>query len=349
MAPMRTRVVVIAAVVGLLLLAGAGAVYAYDHSHSEEIGAGVTVGGVDISGLSPERARAKLRSAVLEPLSRPVVVRARGKRYTLTPERAGVAVDVDGSVNAALERSRDGSILSRAWRDLRGESVDAEIELDISYSKRAIRRLVKRVREDVDEAPVNASVDLESGDVTPEGSKDGRRLLAAKLKRQVRKRLLDVGDAKTVRAEVKVVKPEVTTAELAEKYPAIVIVDRARFQLTLYEELKPVKTYGIAVGQVGLETPAGLYHIQNKAIDPAWSVPNSAWAGDLAGTVVPGGVPENPLKARWLGIYAGAGIHGTDADASIGTAASHGCIRMRIPDVIELYDQVPVNSPVYIS
>jgi lipoprotein-anchoring transpeptidase ErfK/SrfK len=346
---MRTRAVVIAAVVGLLLLAGAGAVYAYDRAHSEEIAEGVRVGGVDVSGLTPERARAKLRTAVLDPLSRPVVVRARGKRYTLTAERAGVTVDVDGSVDAALERSRDGSILSRTWRGLRGEAVDAEIALDISYSKRAIARLVKRVREDVDEAPVNASVDLESGDVTPQSSKDGRRVLAAKLKRQVRKRLLDVGDAKTVRAEVRVVKPEVTTAELAEKYPAIVIVDRANFQLTLYKELKPVKTYGIAVGQVGLETPAGLYHVQNKAVNPAWSVPNSDWAGDLAGTVVPGGVPENPLKARWLGIYAGAGIHGTDAESSIGTAASHGCIRMRIPEVIELYDQVPVNAPVYIS
>jgi lipoprotein-anchoring transpeptidase ErfK/SrfK len=346
---MRTRVAVIAAVVGLLLLAGAGAVYAYDHSHSEEIGEGVSVGGVDVSGLSPERARAKLRSAVLDPLSRPVVVRARGKRYTLTPERAGVAVDVDGSVNAALERTRDGSVLSRAWRDLRGEPVDAEIELDISYSKRAIRKLVKRVRADVDEEPVDASVDLESGDVTPQASKDGRRLLAAKLKRQVRKRLLDVGDAKTVRAEVKVVKPKVTTAELAEKYPAIVIVNRSSFQLTLYEKLKPVKTYGIAVGQVGLDTPAGLYSIQNKAINPAWHVPNSDWAGDLAGKVIPGDDPTNPIKARWMGIYDGVGVHGTSDDASIGSRASHGCIRMHVPDVEELYDEVPVGAPIYIA
>ena len=50
-----------------------------------------------------------------------------------------------------------------------------------------------------------------------------------------------------------------------------------------------------------------------------------------------------------MGIYAGAGIHGTDAAGSIGTAASHGCIRMRIPEVIELYDQVPVGAPIYIA
>ena len=65
--------------------------------------------------------------------------------------------------------------------------------------------------------------------------------------------------------------------------------------------------------------------------------------------MIPGGAPENPLKARWLGIYAGAGIHGTDAVGSIGSAASHGCIRMRIPDVIELYDEVAVGTPVYIA
>ncbi len=100
---------------------------------------------------------------------------------------------------------------------------------------------------------------------------------------------------------------------------------------------------------MGLDTPAGLYNIQNKGENVPWNVPNSAWAGDLAGTTIPGGVPENPLKARWLGIYNGAGIHGTDQTASLGTAASHGCVRMAIPDVIELYPQVPVGAPIYIQ
>jgi lipoprotein-anchoring transpeptidase ErfK/SrfK len=346
---MRKRAVVIAAVVGLLLLVGAGGVYAYDRAHAEEIGKGVTVSGVDVSGLTEEQARAKLRAAVLDPLKRPVVVRALDKRYRLTPARANVDVDIDGSVSAALERSREGSMLTRTWRGIRGKPVGVELELDITYSKRAVNRLVERVDEAVDEPAVDASLDLENGDVTPQESKEGRRLLAKRLKRDVRRRLLDVGEDKSVRARTAVVKPEVTTDELAEKYPAVLVVNRPGFQLTFYKDLKPFKTYGIAVGQVGLETPAGLYHIQNKAVNPAWSVPNSDWAGELAGTVVPGGVPENPLKARWLGIYDGAGIHGTDATGSIGTAASHGCIRMLIPDVIELYDQVPVGAPIYIA
>ena len=78
-------------------------------------------------------------------------------------------------------------------------------------------------------------------------------------------------------------------------------------------------------------------------------MPNSAWAGDWPARSCRAASPSNPLKARWLGIFDGAGIHGTDETDSIGTAASHGCIRMAIPDVIELYDQVPVGAPIYIA
>ena len=82
-------------------------------------------------------------------------------------------------------------------------------------------------------------------------------------------------------------------------------------------------------------------------MNPSWHVPNSAWAGDLAGKVIPPG-PQDPIKARWLGIFNGAGIHGTVETGSIGHAVSHGCIRMLIPDVIQVYDWVPVGAPVYI-
>jgi lipoprotein-anchoring transpeptidase ErfK/SrfK len=60
-------------------------------------------------------------------------------------------------------------------------------------------------------------------------------------------------------------------------------------------------------------------------------------------------VPENPLKSRWLGIYDGVGIHGTSDRASIGSNASHGCLRMLVEDVEDLYPQVPVGAPIYIA
>ena len=102
------------------------------------------------------------------------------------------------------------------------------------------------------------------------------------------------------------------------------------------------------MGQAGLETPAGQYTIDDKQVNPSWHVPDSPWAGDLAGQVIPPG-PDDPIKARWMGFYNGAGIHGTDEVSSLGTAASHGCVRMSIPDVIELYPQVPLGTPIYIG
>ena len=144
-------------------------------------------------------------------------------------------------------------------------------------------------------------------------------------------------------------KPAVTTGQLADKYPAYIVVNRGEFKLSFYDHLKLAKSYEIAVGMEGLETPAGLHHIEWEQVDPPWHVPNKAWAGALAGKVIQPG-PDDPLKARFMSFEGGAGIHGIDPSeyGSIGHDASHGCVRMRIPDVIALYDVSPVGTPVYI-
>jgi lipoprotein-anchoring transpeptidase ErfK/SrfK len=347
---MHRRSLALIAILVVALLAGAGGVYAYDQGKDGQIAEGIKVNGVDVGGLTADAARRKLRAALLEPLNRPVTARFERKRYRLTPRQAQIGVDIDGSVNRALERSRQGDMLSRTWRQLRGRPILTDLDAKVSYSRAAVRKLVARVEKDLNRAPVDASVDLESGSVDPKPSHDGRAVRARRLRRDLQRELLDAGAVRRVRVRTQVVKPKVTTAQLAEKYPAVLVVNRGAFQLTLYKNLKPAKTYGVAIGQIGLETPAGLYHIQNKAVDPAWTMPNSDWVAPKdRGKVIPGGSPENPLKARWLGIFAGAGIHGTDAESSIGTAASHGCVRMRISDVKELYPQVPVGAPIYIA
>jgi lipoprotein-anchoring transpeptidase ErfK/SrfK len=347
---MHRRSFALIAILVVALLAGAGGVYAYDQGKEGQIAEGIQVNGVDVGGLSAGQARTKLRSALLDPLNRPVTARFEGKRYKLTPTQAQIGVDIDGSVQRALARSRQGDILSRTWREVRGRPILTDLDAKVTYSRAAIRRLAARVQRDLAIEPVDASVDLEHGSVAPKPSKDGREVRVARLRRDLQRKLLDSSGRRVVHVRTSVVKPEVTTDELAKKYPAVLIINRGAFSLTLYKGLKLAKTYKVAIGKIGLETPAGLYHIQNKAVDPAWTMPNSDWvAPEDRGKVVPGGTPENPLKARWLGIFAGAGIHGTDADSSIGTAASHGCVRMRIPDVIELYPQVPVGAPIYIA
>jgi lipoprotein-anchoring transpeptidase ErfK/SrfK len=142
----------------------------------------------------------------------------------------------------------------------------------------------------------------------------------------------------------------VSTAQLAAKYPAYIIIDRNAFTLRFYSHLQLASTYPIAVGMQGLETTAGIYQIQWKQVDPPWYVPNSAWAGALAGKTIPPG-PQDPLKARFMAFNGGAGIHGIDPSeySTIGHDASHGCVRMRIPDVIALYSRTPVGTPVYVA
>jgi len=81
-------------------------------------------------------------------------------------------------------------------------------------------------------------------------------------------------------------------------------------------------------------------------MNPTWLPPNSDWAKD-AKPIPPGAT--NPLGTRWIGTSApGVGIHGTPDDASIGSYASHGCIRMHIPDVEDLYARVVIGMPVII-
>jgi lipoprotein-anchoring transpeptidase ErfK/SrfK len=144
------------------------------------------------------------------------------------------------------------------------------------------------------------------------------------------------------------VHPKVNAIDLRRTYRTVVTIDRDDFKLRLFKSLKRRRTYGIAVGAPGYETPTGRFSIINKAVNPAWSAPDEPWAGAYRNEVVEGGSAENPLKARWLGIVGGVGIHGTAAEYSIGTAASHGCIRMRVADVIDLYPRVPVGTAVLI-
>jgi lipoprotein-anchoring transpeptidase ErfK/SrfK len=212
-----------------------------------------------------------------------------------------------------------------------------------------VRDLVRRVARATEREPRDAKVAFSAAGLERVEGRYGIRMYEDSLRMRVENALRQPNPAvRTVEPRLRKVDPRISTAELAKKYPVVVTVDRGGYRLRLFKRLKLVETYPIAVGQVGLETPAGMYSVQNKAVNPAWSVPNSDWAGSLAGQVIPGGTPQNPLKARWLGIYNGAGIHGTDQTGSIGTNASHGCIRMLIPDVVELYDQVPVGAPVYI-
>jgi lipoprotein-anchoring transpeptidase ErfK/SrfK len=339
--------IIIASVLAVLLLAGGG-IYLYDHSRRDLIAKGVTVGGIDVGGQRASKARQTVERQLAARSNEPILVRRGGKTFKLTARQAQVGFDVRSMVDDAVARSRRGSIFTRAWRGVQGSSIKADIPVSLSYSSRAVDRFVKRVAKAVDRPSRNADLSFSGSGIDQVPGRDGVKLNKGALRTAVHSQL-DAQTFPVIRPRVATVHPAVTTKDLARKYPTVITIDRGGFALHLFKALKQVKTYPIAVGSVGYDTPVGLYSIDDKTVDPAWHVPNEAWAGDRAGTVVPGGAPDNPLKARWMGFFAGRGIHGTADDASVGTAASHGCIRMHVPDVEELYDQVSVGTPVYVA
>lgn len=347
-AALRTPLAPLLGLLGLVVVLVFG-VYIYDHGRRNQIAKGVRIDGIEVGGLSASAATTKLQHNVAASMERPVAVVLHGKSWHITPRKAGVTVDVMGTVAQALDASRTGSIVSRTWRGLFGGSVNKDVPLQVTYSRKAVRSFAAQVGASVNVAPRNATVEPGAGGLTQVPDRVGVAVEQKRLAARLAHALIGPSASRTVSVPTLVRKPAVTTADLAATYPAYIVVDRASFKLIFYQHLKLASTYEIAVGMQGLETSPGLYHIQWKQVDPPWYVPNSAWAGALAGKTIPPG-PQDPLKARFMAFNGGAGIHGIDPSeySSIGHDASHGCVRMRIPDVIALYSRTPVGTPVYV-
>ena len=338
------------AIVGLvvLLVLGAVAGYAYDSSQKDTIADGVTIAGVDVGGMDEAEAKHAVGRQLLGPLRHSLRVGYDGEHWTLPGKSLKVHANLDAAVEEALTKSRDGGLPGRLVRYVTGGSVDDQVSADVTYSKPAINRFVRRVADEVDREARSASVEPAPDSLAVVKARNGRKLRDHLLAEELEDAVLNASADHMIAARTHYTKPKVTTDEVASRYPSYLTLDRATFTLRLWEHLKLAKTYTVAVGQEGLETPEGLYAIQEKEENPTWHVPESSWAGSLAGQDIPPG-PANPIKARWMGIFEGAGIHGTEETWSLGSAASHGCIRMSIPDVEELYDRVEVGTPIYIG
>jgi lipoprotein-anchoring transpeptidase ErfK/SrfK len=346
---LRNRTFILVAGFLALLCVLAVSVYAYDSGRDDTIAKGVRIAGIDVGGMSSALARNRLENEFVDPLRKPISITRNGRTWKLGPREAQIGVGLSAAIDEALSDSHEGNILTRTVRGITGGTVHAHVAPRVTYSDAAVVRLLDRVRSALNRPAKDASLTFRGASFSEVDGHDGLAFDAKTMHQRIKAAITSPTAGRRFHARVHRVRPSVTRDKLADRYSTLIMVDRKDFRLTLYKRLKAVKTYGIAVGRVGLETPAGLYHIQNKAIDPAWHVPNSAWAGKLAGKVIPGGAPDNPIKSRWMGIFDGAGIHGTSEDSSIGSAASHGCIRMRIPEVKVLYDEVPVGAPVYIA
>jgi lipoprotein-anchoring transpeptidase ErfK/SrfK len=300
----------------------------------ERIAGGVTAAGLDVAGLTADEAAAKLQAVYGDRLARGVItVQAADITWTLNTADAGVTFDTATSAKRALYAGRDAA----------GAPVD--VPLEVAYDTAAVAAFTARIDKRLHRAARDSKLKISLRRVRVTHSKRGRDINSTALTKQIAAALIDPRITRVFTPKLIATKPKVTADTLRKSASTVITIDQSSFKLRLFKHLKVVKTYGVAVGQPAYPTPRGRFAIQSKQVNPVWSVPNSPWAGELAGTSVGGGSAANPLKARWMGITGSVGIHGTGDDASIGTRASHGCIRMHVSDVIRLYKRVPIGTP----
>jgi hypothetical protein len=293
------------------------------------------IAGVAVGGLGPNEARAELRRQLAPLVESRIRIRVwhHRSRYAETRKLGQVVLYAD-MVDTAFEQVRAGQhVHVKLMRRFDGARLSAKV--------RSIGRpFYRRSR--------NARLRLGITRVRLYRAHTGRTLDTRDLRRKLLAELRHPTARRRVWAHVRWLRPSVTRHSLRRSIPTYVTVSRGARLVRLFKHLHHVRTYSVAVGAAGYDTPAGLHHVLSKQVNPTWYVPNRPWAGSLAGQTIPPGDSRNPLKARFISLGGGVGFHGTGDLASIGQAASHGCIRMRVPDVISLYNRVSVGTPVMI-
>jgi lipoprotein-anchoring transpeptidase ErfK/SrfK len=285
------------------------------------IPAGVTIARqAFVGGLSPAQAT----DVVRDYFARPLTIRIGRSTLRVTPRELGASAYVGDAVKAA-----------------RVSPPGRNVPLKVKVSQRGIDRYLAKLGKRFDRAPVDSRLLLRNG--KPFVTKDvrGRRLDVKPLSRAL-VFYLKTHARELIQGRFEAVAPRVTRRSIGD----VIVIRRGVNKLELYDGMKLRRTFGVATGTSQYPTPLGRFHIVVKWRDPWWYPPASDWAKD-AKPIPPG--PGNPLGTRWMGLSAPlVGIHGTPDAASIGYSASHGCIRMLIPEVEWLFEQVEIGTPVFV-
>jgi lipoprotein-anchoring transpeptidase ErfK/SrfK len=314
----------------------------------ERIAPGMTAGGLDVAGLTVPEAAGKLERAFGRKLGRDVVVKAAGRRtFRLSARTAKLRFDTERTAKRALYRGREVARQPPPPSG-GGQPVATDVPLAISHARKPVAAFSAQVARSVGRAPRNATMRITVRRIYVRGARHGLRLDHRALARSIDAALADTSASRVFRPKRARVRAAINANDLRRRSGTVITVDRANFKLRLFKQLRFSRSYRVAVGMAGRGTPPGRYAIQSKQVNPAWHVPRSSWAGSLAGKTIPPGAPNNPLKARWLGVNGSVGIHGTAEEWSIGSRASKGCIRMRVSDVKDLFRRVSVGTPVLI-
>ena len=285
------------------------------------IAAGVTIGGdVLVGGLSPAEAAVQVKAF----FARPLQLRLGKVTLSVTPKQLGASAYVGDAIKHA-----------------RIFAPGANVPLKVAAPKSRLERYAKTLAKRFDRVAIDSQLRLLDSKPFVTKEQQGRRIRQALVVRDLY-RSLKTHTRDPIVLKQDVIVPRATRASIGD----VIVIRRGLNKLYYYNGMKLRRDFGVATGQSRYPTPLGKYEVIVKWRNPWWYPPASDWAKD-AEPIPPG--PGNPLGTRWMGLSAPAvGIHGTPDPASIGYSVSHGCIRMRIPEVEWLFTQVEVGTPVYI-
>ena len=332
-------------VLGLLLAVG---VWAYDDAQKDQIAPGVTIGGVDVGGRDADSARKIIkraggRAAASSRSSSATRARTTRSVAEAAPEHA----DVDGMVQEAIDRSRQGNILDRVSRYASGGDVNADLAPRVSLRQgggQGLRQPARRQRS-TRTRPTPRSCRA-ADEAAEEGGPSGSRRRAGRRLTERDQRRRPVAGPRPDGRRGRQARPSRRSPRRTSPHvPALHRHRPRRASRCASRNLKLAKTLH------GRGRPAG-------PRDPGRPLPHPGQAGRpllARARLGLGREPRRPGDPAGPGRPAQGALdgdlrrrrhprHRRDLARSA-RAASHGCVRMAIPDVIDLYDRVEVGDP----
>ena len=325
-----------------IVAAVAALFFGLDVAYGGQVFKGVYVEGINIGGLSRAEAIEKLRSELdLAALNRDITLSFDGYSWPLPLYEIDAYVDIEATVDRAMKASREMPFYER-WAHravLRG--LDRSVDLAIHVDWRKMETFLSTLESTINRPPVNAEIRLEGRRLVFQRSQEGWELDTDGARDAIIEALSST--ERVAELSIEVTPPEISDSQVGK----VITVDKTNHLLTLYNNMEIERQYPVSVGMPSWPTPSGTYKVVGKEKNPTWVNPGTSWAATMPPYIPPG--PGNPLGTRAIQTSApGVFIHGTYSSWSIGTNASHGCIRMANWAILELFDHVSVGTPLFI-
>lgn len=334
----------------LLLMASASLAWGvvFDYQSRGLVPVGVTIADKDLSGMTEAQARATIESAVSSPMLRAMTVSGENTTWTLDPKGI-VAIDADAMVDAAYSPRRAATLAERLNSQLAGKPLPAEVKPAYSVDATAIAGWVAQASAQVNRKPVDAKREIKKYKFAVTTSTPGATVDQAAAVARI-SQALSADAALSLASRVVTLPITYTRPKVIESdFKKAIIVSIPERKIRLYDGVKLVKSYRCAPGRPAFPTPTGDFEVVTKLANSPWYNPGSDWAKGMPDSIPAG--PYNPMGVRKIGInVSGIFMHGIPPSeySSIGTAASHGCMRMMPKDVQDLFNRVTIGTPVYI-